>query len=42
MLRPVHDPHVKNSFPSMVASRTHLHVTGAANSMGLLPSTRPL
>lgn len=27
MMRPVHDCHVKKPFPSMVASRTHLHVT---------------
>lgn len=42
MMRPVHDPHVKKLFPSMVASRTHLHVTGTADLMGLLSAPCPL
>lgn len=41
-MRPVHDPYVKKPFPSMVASRTHLHVTGTADWMGLLAAPCPL
>lgn len=42
MIKPVHNPHVKQPFPSMVARRSHLYVTGTADLMGLLYSTCPL